>query len=725
MNCTMKVWALSLGTVWAGIASAAVLAPDAAHAIATRRHEGIPSIAVSEKNARRWATWYAGPTAGEDSNNYVVLTTSADEGKTWQEVLIADPDGAGPVRAFDPEVWLAPDGKLRWLWTERVAPLAGTTKDLCLAAGHGDTKRDRLMMVELDAENAPDVSKVGQPRQIARGVMMCKPIVRKDGSWLFPVARWREEHSASISLTRDNGKTFETIGGATLPPNRREFEEHNLVELKDGTLRAYMRALQREPDRNGLWEAESKDGGVTWGESRPSVLRHTSSRAFVMKLRSGNLLAIKNGRYNKDEGRSNLTAYLSFDEGLSWRHSLCLDEERVGMSYPDGQQLPDGRIVIVYDRDRTGAREILSATFQEEDVRLGRLVSPGSRLLQVVHRGDSWEWRDGSELPLEGRAWSDTETPYVRLPDHLAKSVPGGVWGLSRHSSGLCFRFVTDAKRMRVRWTVLERDLASHNMTGAGRSGIDVYGWTAQGGWRFERGSRPKQAFNEIAFDWTPGRPCMIYLPLMNRVANFELGVPKGAKVEPLPPRSNGVTKPVVCYGTSITHGASASRPGLAWTAQAARFADVPFVNLGFAGSGKMEMSMMAAISEIDASIYVLDCLWNMPLKMVQERFEPFLRELRKRRPQTPILCAEDCCTFRDRTEKGRFVEALLEKLRKEDHEKWSALYFLSNLEQMRRDGEETVDGCHPNDCGMKTMGEAFGRMYRKILSDEKARIGK
>jgi hypothetical protein len=89
------------------------------HALATRAFQGISSLAVSP-GGRLWATWYAGPTPGEDQNNYVVLSTSGDSGTTWKEILIVDPDGAGTVRAFDPELWLAPDGKLRMFWSQAV-----------------------------------------------------------------------------------------------------------------------------------------------------------------------------------------------------------------------------------------------------------------------------------------------------------------------------------------------------------------------------------------------------------------------------------------------------------------------------------------------------------------------------------------------------------------------------------------------------------------------------
>ena len=366
----------------AGGARGGVLPPDAAHAPETRRHEGIPSIAASPRNGRMWCTWYGGPTAGEDSNNYVILSTSADGGCTWKEVLVSDPDGEGPVRAFDPEVWIAPDGRLRWTWTERAAPLAAQAKD-ANAGCRASPKDDRLMMLELNAENAPEA--VGAPRQIGRGVMMCKPTVLKDGTWMFPVSHWYEAPSACVYVSTDGGRTFAERGGVTLPKKKRCFDEHQIVELEDGKLRCYIRT-SKGPD--GIWEAESGDKGRTWGTARPAPIRHTSSRFFVRRLESGNLLLVKNGLHGKDEGRRNLTAYLSFDDGKTWPCSLALDEGRGGVSYPDGQQLSDGRIVVVYDRDRTGAREILMAVFREDDVRYGRRDSADMRMRQPVHRGD-------------------------------------------------------------------------------------------------------------------------------------------------------------------------------------------------------------------------------------------------------------------------------------------------------------------------------------------------
>ena len=366
---------------------AAALCKSGWYSQARRTYDGVPSLAVSDVNGRMWVTWYASPTGAEDANNYLILATSADGGATWREVIIYEPDYLGPVRAFDPEIWIAPDGRLRWFWTERNAP--PVTADNPYSGCAADPTNDRLMMAELDAEREPDAASLSAPgivRHIARGVMMCKPIVAKDGAWLLPVAHWQEAPSACVYASTDGGRTFVERGGVTLPKEKRNFDEHNLVELSDGTLRAYMRTKDA-PD--GLWEAESSDGGRTWGEPRPSIQPHVSARVFVRRLASGNLLMVKNGLPGEKQQmvRHDMTAYLSEDEGKTWPFALPLDVGRSDVAYPDGQQLKDGRIAVVYDFDRMGSRQILFAVFREEDVKAGAFKTSGARQLQTIYRG--------------------------------------------------------------------------------------------------------------------------------------------------------------------------------------------------------------------------------------------------------------------------------------------------------------------------------------------------
>ena len=334
-----------------------VFTPDKSHAIQTRKHEGIPSIAVSP-GGRMWASWYCGKTPREDEFNYIVLTSSSDGGHTWKEFLIADPDAEGPRRAFDPELWISPDGKLRWFWTDRVGTVASPAWN------------DQLWMATLDAETGKILE---PPRIVAKGVMMCKPSVLSNGTWILPVALWWGKPSSCLYASTDGGKTFTLRGGVTLPIQYRGFDEHNIVVRKDGTLVAYIRVFNF--GHNCLMEAVSKDGGYTWSEPKFSNAVNLSSRSFVTKLKSGNWLMVKHGIYGKlEKERTNLTALLSTDEGKTWSGGLLIDG-RAKVSYPDGQQLEDGSIIVVTDRDRTGEREISFLRFTEKDILSGTTKS--------------------------------------------------------------------------------------------------------------------------------------------------------------------------------------------------------------------------------------------------------------------------------------------------------------------------------------------------------------
>lgn len=348
------------------------------HRLESRRHEGIPSIAVDPVTGRLWTTWYGGVTPNEDNNNYLILSTSCDGGKTWKEVMYYDPDGAGPVRAFDCELWVSPDGKLRWTWTERKVVLRGEAlpdgrpSDAGWWAGHSDRdaiRGDRLMMMTLDAGKEPSVRDL-VPREIGRGVMMCKPIVAKNGDWIFPVSRWFEEKSAGLLVSSDGGRTFAWTGAASIPECIRTFDEHCVVEMPDGRLRIWMRT------NNGEMTSDSLDWGKTWTVAVSANFKAPPTRHVVRRLVSGNLLLVAHGATDENPGRSKLTAFLSRDDGETWQGGLLLDVRRRS-SYPDVDQDPDGTIYAVWDNDRCVKREVLFARFVEDDVLAGRPISQG------------------------------------------------------------------------------------------------------------------------------------------------------------------------------------------------------------------------------------------------------------------------------------------------------------------------------------------------------------
>ena len=370
---------------------------------------------------------------------------------------------------------------------------------------------------------------------------------------------------------------------------------------------------------------------------------------------------------------------------------------------------------------------------------LDRTVSDIPRV--SVPESDGWEpswdtsgadtnglvWIDGRKLPLEGRAFAPTkdEFYYYRIPDDLSTNVNSGVRNMRSNTAGMQFRFRTDSRRLVFRWTNTASSM--QHMCRNGASGIDVYYFDeTRGKWMYAHTGIPSRDGSCLAVpDWHPGAACLVNLPLYNGVKAFSVGVDPGAKVTPLGPRASGVEKPVVFYGTSITQGACASRPGMAFVNIVGRELDVPVVNLGFSGSGVMEYAMSDVLARIDASCYVLDCLWNMRSakdaygkrdRDVEDRYEPFIRNLRLKRPGVPIVMAEQCDVFLDGPcNKDLFIRGLYEKLIAEG---WGNLYYLPKDRMYSGDGEGTVDRCHPTDRGMVQLAAAFGGVVKKALGD-------
>lgn len=342
-----------------------LLRPGPEYAAASRKWQGIPSMERAP-NGRLWAIWYSGG-EGEGPDNYVQIVTSDDDGQTWSEpVFVVDPPGR--VRAFDANLWHDPLGQLWAFWAQSYAWFdgrCGVWASIC---------------EDSSAANAA----WSAPRRLCNGIMMCKPTVLSSGEWLLPAAVWAvkepflpemaEERFSNVFCSTDDGETWSRRGGADVPD--RGFDEHMVVEREDGSLWVLVRATY------GIGESVSHDRGFTWEPGRPTTIGGPCSRFFVRRLDSGRILLVNHHNFT---GRSHLTALLSEDDGITWQEGLLLDE-RPSVSYPDGVQAEDGRIYVIYDRERHDAKEILMAVFREEDVLAGRCVSDDTRLRQLVDR---------------------------------------------------------------------------------------------------------------------------------------------------------------------------------------------------------------------------------------------------------------------------------------------------------------------------------------------------
>lgn len=350
-------------------------------------------------------------------------------------------------------------------------------------------------------------------------------------------------------------------------------------------------------------------------------------------------------------------------------------------------------------------------------------IDPG---LGVKESDGSVVWYDIRHLGLEGQGWKETKAPYDRLPVKAEGMVRSPVWGLSHHSAGMAVRFVTGTTTIQARWTLTSSGLAMPHMPATGVSGLDLYVKTEAGRWRWLAVGRPTRfPTNSVTLVSSlpeGDREFLLYLPLYNGVTSVEIGLPASATLAKAPPRASGGRKPILFYGTSITQGGCASRPGMVHTAILGRWLNHPVINLGFSGNGRMEPELATLQAELDPSVYVLDCLPNMGPAEVAERVEPFVRTLRQAHPDTPILLVEDRSytdAFLIASKRQRNVEsraALRTAFGRLQAEGISNLYYLAGEQLLGDDGEGTVDSSHPTDLGFLRQATAFREALEPIL---------
>ena len=261
------------------------------------------------------------------------------------------------------------------------------------------------------------------------------------------------------------------------------------------------------------------------------------------------------------------------------------------------------------------------------------------------------------------------------------------------------------------------------HMTPVGINGLDLY-VRLNGKWQWAGIGKPnskdleQHAVLKKGFLESRTYECIVYLPLYSGITNLELGFSPSAKII----SQKSTQRPLVFYGTSILHGCSASRPGMAFSSILGRYFDRSVINLGFSGNGLMENHFVKILADIDAAVYVLDCLPNMTRMKKEDIYNRtmyMVTELRKLKPNTPIVLVEDrSYTHPNLTGKPVVYDRreAMKQAYKELRKKYKYLYYVNGAILLGTDNEACIDGSHPTDLGMMRYFEALKPTLNKAL---------
>lgn len=251
---------------------------------------------------------------------------------------------------------------------------------------------------------------------------------------------------------------------------------------------------------------------------------------------------------------------------------------------------------------------IINANFLNHDSKETNCKCVCVRLRVVTAMGQSLKYYNADDFPLIGKMSDDTEERYARLPLSCKGESKKWVWILGQDTPGLAVRFATNSTAIAAKWVTKRNNSMSH-MAMVGVKGLDLY-VLKSGKWRYVRCARPKGKENEgVIISDMKGEmnEYMLYLPLYDGIETLEIGIEEKAVIRQPQVESPVTERPVICYGTSITQGGCATRPGMAYTNILSRMLNREVVNLGFSGHGHLEYEIAELMTHRNPSVIVMD----------------------------------------------------------------------------------------------------------------------
>lgn len=306
---------------------------------------------------------------------------------------------------------------------------------------------------------------------------------------------------------------------------------------------------------------------------------------------------------------------------------------------------------------------------------------------------------------------------FRRIPEEVAKTVNEGVHRLHANTAGGRVRFKTDSSYVAIHAKMPMVGKMPH-FAFTGSVGFDLY-IDEDGGRYFNTFVPPigiQDGYESIMrFASSEMREITINFPLYSEVSELYIGLRDGAIVEEAKPYKT--EKPIVYYGSSITQGGCASRPGTSYQSLVSNRLDANYINLGFSGNARAEDPIAEYISNLDMSVFVYDYDHNAPtVKYLEKTHQKMFKKIREKNPDLPIvLMVRPKYYLLDHEVKRR--EIITKTYNDAKAAGDENVYLIDNvaLTQLCKN-EGTVDDCHPNDLGFASMAKAVGDVLEKIL---------
>lgn len=308
---------------------------------------------------------------------------------------------------------------------------------------------------------------------------------------------------------------------------------------------------------------------------------------------------------------------------------------------------------------------------------------------------------------------------FRRIPEALAKEVNEGVYGLHANTAGGRVRFVTDSPYVVIKAKI--RPSKMPHFAFSGSCGFDMFS-EYDGDVRYGGTFMPPidiEDWYESVQDHVNGsqeRVVTINFPLYSDVYKLYIGLKEGSVLEEAP--AYKVEKPVVSYGSSITQGGCASKPGSSYQSILSRKFNTDYINLGFSGSGRAEDNIVNYIKNLEMSVFIMDYDHNAPTpEYLESTHNKMFKAIREAQPNLPIIIMPRPKYYLNRDDQRRheiIYATYQEALAGGDQN----VYFISGHDLMAIvEDNGTVDNCHPTDSGFFSMAKAIEPVLGEILA--------